>query len=314
MHRLATSLVLTLSTLALLTGTAGAQEVAPEAPLYEDPLTPASPDAPAMDVAEPADPFLYEVRGPGEAPPSYLFGTVHVQIGIDDLAPVVLERFRAADAAVFEADVRTMSPFAVLGQAQYGPGESLEDHLSAEQLEQLAEQLQGALPADALPSFRPWFVMTMQLNVITEAGMPLDLMLVTQAEEAGTDVRYLETWQDQLDALQRVPESFMVRAIVEMLDDEDAARAELDRLLAAYRDGDAATVGSIVLDAEELEQEPAFYEELLFARNEAWVPQLDAWFQQESVFVAVGVGHLLGERSVIEGLEALGYEVERVTR
>lgn len=309
MRSFASAALVALAALSLLAPAAHAQELEPTPPATAEPRAPV--DAPAM-AAEVPQPFLYRVQPTADVPPSYLFGTVHVRVGIDDLHPVVVERMDAADAVALEADIRRMSPFDVLSLAQYGPGESLSDHLTPEQIERLIAQVDGALPAEMIPNFRPWFVMTMQLNALVGPSVPLDLMMMTRAEERHQQTRFLETWQDQLGALQRVPEAFMVQSIVEMLDNEELARAELDRLLNGYRSGSADVVESIVIDPEELAETPEFFEEMLFNRNDNWVPILDEWFRTGNVFVAVGVGHLVGDRSVIDGLEARGYVIERV--
>ena len=51
------------------------------------------------------------------------------------------------------------------------------------------------------------------------------------------------------------------------------------------------------------------------ARNDAWVPQLEARLalgEGEDTLAVVGALHLLGEDGVVEKLRAKGYEVERV--
>jgi uncharacterized protein YbaP (TraB family) len=51
---------------------------------------------------------------------------------------------------------------------------------------------------------------------------------------------------------------------------------------------------------------------LLDNRNKAWIPQLREKMAKESLFVAVGSGHLAGENGVISLLKASGYVVEPV--
>ncbi len=51
----------------------------------------------------------------------------------------------------------------------------------------------------------------------------------------------------------------------------------------------------------------------MYKRNTDWVPKLEAFFEQDNVFVAVGAGHLRGERNVIDLLRARGYTITRIT-
>jgi uncharacterized protein YbaP (TraB family) len=57
----------------------------------------------------------------------------------------------------------------------------------------------------------------------------------------------------------------------------------------------------------------AMDEELVFARNRSWIPQLEKLFEQSGVFVAVGADHLIGNKGVPALLEARGMKVKRLT-
>lgn len=277
-----------------------AQEAAPA------PSTQATPTGSAPT----ASPFLWEVES--DVGTSYLFGTIHVGVGIDDLDPAVHGALARADGAVFEADVRTINPLEVFRLAQYPEGASLADDLSPEELERVVAAASGLLPREALVRMRPWFVMTLLLNEFVGGSMPVDLQLLQAAEAQGDAVGFLESWRDQLDAFARIPQDYAIASVIEMAESPERTREELDALIQAYRDADAAALEALVLAPEEREQYPAFFDALMTERNEAWVEPLEAHFGARSTFVGVGVGHLLGEGSVIELLEARGWTITRV--
>ncbi len=53
------------------------------------------------------------------------------------------------------------------------------------------------------------------------------------------------------------------------------------------------------------------YEDILLTnRNKSWISQLKNIMRKESVFVAVGAGHLVGEKGLINSLRKAGYKVE----
>ncbi|HEY5392984.1 MAG TPA: TraB/GumN family protein, partial [Hanamia sp.] len=53
------------------------------------------------------------------------------------------------------------------------------------------------------------------------------------------------------------------------------------------------------------------YDDLLLKdRNKNWVEQLNTIMKRESVFVAVGAGHLVGENGLVSLLRKEGYTVE----
>ena len=51
---------------------------------------------------------------------------------------------------------------------------------------------------------------------------------------------------------------------------------------------------------------------MLLERNRAWIPELVPQLEEGRAFVAVGLGHLLGEGSVVALLREQGYEVRRM--
>jgi uncharacterized protein YbaP (TraB family) len=55
-------------------------------------------------------------------------------------------------------------------------------------------------------------------------------------------------------------------------------------------------------------------EEMVFLRNESWIPQLEKILETDRVFIAVGADHLTGPRGVVKLLAARGYKLTRITR
>jgi uncharacterized protein YbaP (TraB family) len=56
----------------------------------------------------------------------------------------------------------------------------------------------------------------------------------------------------------------------------------------------------------------ALDDELVFARNRNWIPQLEALFKDKNVVVVVGADHLRGDKGVLSMMRAKGYTVTRV--
>lgn len=52
--------------------------------------------------------------------------------------------------------------------------------------------------------------------------------------------------------------------------------------------------------------------EMLKNRNKRWLDQLPALMEKESLFIAVGAGHLVGDEGLIKGLQAKGYTLKPI--
>ena len=260
--------------------------------------------------AQAAEPFLWHVSS--AAGSSYLFGTIHLGIGAQELPPVVMERLRQSQIAVFEADIRTMNAFALMSAGMYGEGESLEQHFESEAWGRLVEAL-PTIPEVMLRQYRPWFLFTLISQSLLPMVEPMDLSLMQTAELNLSELRFVETPDQQTAMLASISEAVMVEQIIDWLDDPAAAQEEATRLVAAYRAGDVAAVESIVMDPEDVAKWPDLYETLIYARNAQWLGPVEELVQEGGGFVAVGLGHLVGERSVVALLRERGYTVERVS-
>jgi uncharacterized protein YbaP (TraB family) len=60
------------------------------------------------------------------------------------------------------------------------------------------------------------------------------------------------------------------------------------------------------------EESKEFMTELLKNRNNRWLEQLPTMMQKQSLFIAVGAGHLVGDEGLIKGLQAKGYSLKPV--
>ena len=282
----------------------------PYSALAQESAAPPTVEPSATEQPTSAEGFLWQVTGPSG--PSYLFGTIHLGIAAGELPPVVMEKLRESRFAVFEADIRSMNAFALMAAGMYGSDESLEQHFEAEAWARLAEAL-PTIPEAMLRQYRPWFLFTLISQSLLPMVEPMDLSLMQAAELNLSELRYLETPDEQTAMIASISEAVMVEQIIDWLDDPAAAQSEANQLVAAYRAGDQSAVENIVMAPEDVAKWPEMYEELIYQRNERWLVPIEELVQQGGTFVAVGLGHLVGERSVVALLRQRGYTVERVS-
>lgn len=164
------------------------------------------------------------------------------------------------------------------------------------------------LPHPILVRMEPWYlatVMSLKLYPITKS---LDESLYEHAKSVGKRLAFLETFGVQLEALKQ---TFSVEDVRFMVARLDVMRRTVGEMLSAFRTADEEALASLFVDPD-MVRDPAQVDTLLLARNEKWVPKLEALFAEGKVFVAVGAGHLVGEHSVVAMLRQKGYVVERV--
>jgi uncharacterized protein YbaP (TraB family) len=252
----------------------------------------AAPQLPAMT----ARPLMWEVEGKGGT--SYLFGTMHIGADIDrELHPVVWARLLSSRIVILEADVKAAPMMEMAQAAMLPPDKSLDKMVPTAMWPKVVEASGGMLPEPMLKRMKPWFVMSAITQQMAPKSQPMDLVMQERAQQSGKEMRYLETWKQQVDLLD---EAMGVDVLVDALGELDEMSKNLDDLRRAYLRGDAAAIEKLTFDAEEMKEHPKFYLKMFDLRNAAWMAPLRRAFDEGGVFVAVGAGHLLGKRGLVQ--------------
>ncbi len=262
----------------------------------------------AKPAVEPNGPLLWRVDGANG--PLYLYGTIHTG-GKDFVPQVAWDDLATTKTFVMETDLDALksSPMELLKRAQLPRGESLDVMVGPETWAKVVAAVQGLpLSADQLKRFKPWFVASLLIQKLVSGAVPTDVALHDEAKTKGLGLEYLELWTEQIDAIEAAMD---VDVLKQMVADMDKQKTELEALVAAYRAGDAAAIEKATTDPSQMT--PHALDILLVQRNKKWIPKLEAYAKQGNVFVAVGVGHLVGKDGVVQRLRDLGYQVTRVT-
>ena len=260
-------------------------------------------------------PFLYAVAHPDQpGVTSYLFGTMHIGIDAEaQLPPWVWQKLDASKAFAMEADV---SDPGLIRSLQRQDGSTLEAELGPAHWKQLKDVI-GAQLADGMNHMKPFAVMTVLATKDLPVTPPMDQAMWLRAKKADKPIVFLETALRQLEII----DPFMTAADIKAyLDKLDYAKGQTRSMIDAYRAGDDKALASMFTDQTlwvAAGREPAtfdaYVDAILGQRNATWIEKIEAMHKDGGGFVAVGAGHLVGPRSVIELLQQRGYQVARVT-
>jgi uncharacterized protein len=295
---------------ALLTACASsAHKPAPAAPVSV---------GPQLEAATPGL-FLYEVRG--QQGTAHLLGTIHLGFGFDEvLTPDARRRFEAATHVMTEADVGTADPERMVQAAMLPPERSLRRVLGDATWNKLLARLDKQIPPPLLDRLEPWLPAVMlgledlgralaELKPGAEQRL-MDVELMREASERGKPVTHFETVDEQIAVFDTISLEEQVRELARSLDTAGTEQARA--LLLGFKDGDEHALSQALFDEAELARAPGFYDRVLFDRNARWLPVIEREVELGGAFIAVGAGHLLGERGIVAELKRRGYTVRRV--
>ncbi len=250
----------------------------------------------------------------------FIGGTVHMLPPAQYPLPAEFDAaFQHSDVVVLETDLAPMqdqsSAASLQQQLMYPPGTTLSSNLAAKTRQQLLEILQRhRLSLPQIEQFRPCMLVTqltlleLQQHQFTSPGV--DQHYLTLAQQQNKTLKYLEPIEFQLTLLASLGEGredlFLQHALADVSDTADM----MAKALSAWRTGDLAAVEQLVLAPVKL-ADVQTYQQMFVARNQAWLPQIQALFgNKEQELVLVGLGHLAGSEGVLALLQQAGYQVE----
>jgi uncharacterized protein YbaP (TraB family) len=258
--------------------------------------------------------LLWEISGNGLTRPSFLFGTFHLLCKQDiHFSDQLKKAFHYCDTVYMELDMD--DPSTMLSAMMYmnmKGDTTLADLYTAKEYERLKEYFADTLkiPLAFLQKAKPYFLVALlyprMMNCPSPAGVEEEL--VKLAKENKKEIKGLETMQFQASVFDSIPYQWQAKELLKNIDSFSVNKKEFDTMLDFYKTQNLDSIKTM-LGKSEFGSEK--YDNLLLNnRNKKWVTKLDTIMKKESVFVAVGAGHLVGEHGLINLLKKQGYTVK----
>ena len=268
--------------------------------------------------------FLWKVTGPKGV--VYLLGTIHA--GKADFYPlpsIIEESFKSADTLIEEIDTSEPAEAARVQQAfmengDYPNGDTINNHLSEVTRSHLTAYVkEGGLPEQAVAHMRPWLVsMLVELREMKQMGFDpsygLDQHFLDEAQQSHKQIGALEDAGSQLKMLSSLSEEFQDRLLLSSLVDVEKSHDVLDFLTRAWQSGDDAAMQELITSSvRDYPQLKPLMTKLFDDRNTAMAAKIEGFLQTpKSYFVAVGAGHLVGDKGVLSQLRRKNFKEEQL--
>ncbi|MES2650834.1 MAG: TraB/GumN family protein [Bacteroidota bacterium] len=259
--------------------------------------------------------LLWEISGNGLKKNSYLFGTYHFA-GKDfiDTMKVLQTKLSMVDVIAGELIIDSsmamkLMPYMVMKD------NFLDKLLTTDQYQLVANYLKKISGYDLklFNSMKPVAIqMTMMQftapKTISPTNPQLDQFFQDYGKTNGKKVIGLEALEEQAailfgNSLERQKE-LLLKSVI----NEEKNKKDGQKLYANYITQNLEELEKLFTTSEDYTQEEL--DQLLKNRNVKWMAQLPAFMQNQSLFIAVGAGHLIGKDGLIKALKMLGYTVK----
>lgn len=264
--------------------------------------------------------LLWQISGNGLQRPSYLFGTIHMICSEDALLSDSLKAAIAgSDVVYFEVDMDNLfEMLGVMRKMKMRNDTTLADLLDKEDYAKVKAYFEGKetlLPFSVLETYKPLLAasMLMEGSSACESPEAMEEVIMKEAKGHGKNVKGLETMAFQMSIFDTIPYKMQAAQLVKYVDDAgrgDSDNKEYDKLMQAYKDQDLSKLEELTKTTDM--GIANFTDILLYNRNKNWVEKLKNIMPDNPVVIAVGAGHLPGDKGVINLLRKAGYTVTPV--
>lgn len=257
--------------------------------------------------------LLWEVSGKNLSKPSYLFGTFHL-ICKDDIpfGSQLTTAVQLANTIYMEMDMD--DPAMLLGgmMLMNMKGDStLKKLYTTDEYNKVEIFFKDSLRMSMgmFQKMKPFFLMAMlypkMLPCKTMSGVEQELMQI--AKTSKKEIKGLETMAFQAAVFDSIPYTQQAKELLKTIDSLQAYRKYFDTMVNVYKTQQLKEIEKLFSKSEFGMAENQ--DILLDRRNKNWVVQLKPIMKKESVFVAVGAGHLIGKMGLIALLRKEGYTI-----
>jgi len=260
--------------------------------------------------------LLWEITGKGLKSPSYLFGTIHA-ICPEDLiiSELIKNKISNSDQMYLEIDMD--DPSLMLNSIQgmtMKDGSTLKKLLSEEDYKIVNNYFKDSVGFDLgrMAKAKPILISAFLYGKMLGCKMPsaFDVSLMQEAKSQKKEIFGLETLQEQMEVLDKIPYKKQADMLVEMIKDFKKSSLELKKLLSDYKEQD---LDKLYVDMQKSSDGIQDYQkDLLSVRNKKWIPIIEKQIKEKSTFFAFGAAHLAGKDGVIQLLRKKGFKVKPI--
>lgn len=260
--------------------------------------------------------LLWEISGNGLESPSYLFGTIHLIPKKDYFfTNIMKEKFKSCKTLALEIDINIplSEQIKIAKKVILPSGKTLKDYMSDEEFFTIQSYILDTLKIKEskfkqVQKIQPFYGSAIILNELLGKTEVYEKKLSKAAKKNKMTVTALETIEYQMSIIEKISIEEQVKMMyVDGFDKNPLT--EFNKLLDTYKTQNLTALRELMLAENEMEN---FEQDFLITRNQNWIPKIKELAKQQSSFIAVGAGHLVGKNGLIALLRDEGFVVRAV--
>ncbi|KAA5532362.1 TraB/GumN family protein [Taibaiella lutea] len=258
--------------------------------------------------------LLWKISGKDIKQPSYLFGTIHLICHNDYVwTPIMQKALDSSVKVAFEMDMDDPDLLTKITQGmQLHDGKNSKELYTEDEYKQLTEYAKdNGIPVEMIDTQEPFSLLSMLYMKMLSCSIPesYEGNIMKLALQSNKEIVGLETVEEQLAVINNMSDDSIGHTVVEMIKDMNAFKIQYQQMVDFYKQQNLPSLYNILLETPDYKGD---LNTLLYDRNTKWISEIETLANAQSTFIAVGAGHLWGDKGVIALLKKKGYKVEPV--
>jgi hypothetical protein len=193
-------------------------------------------------------------------------------------------------------------------------GEELKDFFTSEkEFQEFSDSVKKNMDIDvaAFTKLKPFVLISMiaMKSATCENQSSYEMNLVDMSKKNKIEVDGLETGLSQLKIFDQMKKDDIRQMLLESVQQLDEQHIEMNKLITLYKSQDVDGLYRFISASPEFK---GHEKELIQDRNLNWMNTLVYEMKHQPCFIAVGAGHLAGEKGILNLLSQAGYTIEAV--
>lgn len=254
--------------------------------------------------------LLWEIESPNCNQRSYLFGTIH--LWDEAILPIfdnILPYIEQCDCYAAESQLDEMQQ--ISSEVFYlNNGQQLSDLFPTKKYERLCRQLKKSLglPREHFQYMTPFAINGMLSNSMIQSSKPsIDEQLWQFAKAQNKQLEGIESVAKQFEYYQRMPLDVQTKQLLDMIKNIKTYRKKLKLMLERYISQDIT-----LLYQSSKKGLGSLRRMMIYERNVLMSETIINLSNEKPTFVAIGAGHLAGQKGVLKLIEKKGFKVKGI--
>ena len=256
--------------------------------------------------------LLWKIEGKTLPGYSYLFGTMHVKDQraftlMNDVYP----KIDACESFATEFNLEEMDLNFDLELTGLENGQSLQDLIRPKNYHKIRKIFRKATGLDIIhfDQTQPLIVANVINERILSKDMPvsLDMHLWNYAKVQEKITLGIETFQEQINILKKIPLDYQIKMLLAMGKNFKSHRKSIIKMTRQYEKADIRQ-----LYKSGLKSAGGLKHLLIYDRNILMAERIGRYIEEQTMFCAIGAGHLAGKYGVLRLLKKQGFKVKPV--